>query len=60
MNIFICPKCGANLIDVGITEITTGGTTETFITFEDKCAKYDTSKIRDIDEQWILCGKCGE
>jgi hypothetical protein len=56
----ICPKCGADLFDVGVKEVIVGGYSETGICFADSKAEIGITSIQDFDEQWALCGKCNE
>jgi hypothetical protein len=59
MDLFICSKCGANLIDAGIEEVTVGGVSETDIRYKNKEAIIGSTMTHDFDEQWVLCGSCG-
>lgn len=69
MDLFVCSKCGANLIECGITEVTIGGIGETDISFK-KNALYPINKsgneveygivdVHDFDDQWVVCRSCG-
>ncbi len=69
MDLFICSKCGANLIECGITEVTVGGVGETDISFKKnalypindsgKEVEYGSVDVHDFDEQWVVCLSCG-
>lgn len=59
MDLFICSKCGANLIEFGITEVLVGAVVETDITFvgsgtSAKEAQRGNSDTHDFDDQWVL------
>jgi hypothetical protein len=54
----ICPKCGADLFEVGVVEAISGGYSETEIHFVDGKTEIGTTGIQDFDEQWALCRKC--
>jgi transcription initiation factor IIE alpha subunit len=63
MDLFVCSKCGANLIEYGIREVTEGGITETPISFnkaehgnEVEFGEVDNHKFTD---QWVVCPNCG-
>jgi len=69
MDLFVCGKCGANLIECGVTEVTIGGIGETDISFK-KDALYPINKsgneveygivdVHDFDDQWVVCRSCG-
>lgn len=55
----ICPKCGADLYEVGLVEAIAGGYAETEITFKNGEADIGLTYIQNCDEQWIICGECG-
>ncbi len=55
----ICPKCGADLFKVGVTEATAGGYSETEIRFENGEALKGFTDVQNFDEQWTICGNCG-
>ncbi len=56
----ICPKCRADLFEVGVVEVIVGGYAETYITFTNGKKETGTTEIQNFDEQWALCGKCNE
>lgn len=63
MDLFKCSKCGADLLIVGITEVTVGGITECAISFGkseegEKMCEFDVPDIRDFDDSWITCNNC--
>ncbi len=68
-DVFTCSKCGADLVECGITEVTIGGISETDISFKTKAqhpindsgkeVEYGSVDVHDFDEQWVLCGSCG-
>lgn len=59
MDLFICSKCGANLIEVGLVEATIGGVSRTMFRFRNKKAEHDDTCLGDFDDQWVECGACG-
>jgi hypothetical protein len=59
MDLFICSKCGANLIEFGIVEVTSGGHGKTGFSFHDKKSTAGTTDITDFDDQWVECKFCG-
>lgn len=64
MNLFLCPHCGANLIEQGIREVLVGCRAETPITFETvgdmRNAELGSTDTSDFDDQWVVCPVCGK
>lgn len=62
MNLFICPHCGANLIEHGIREVLVGAKAETPISFETvgnvRNAVFSNTDTSDFDDQWVVCPMC--
>ncbi len=62
MNLFLCPHCGANLIEQGIREVLVGAKAETPIKFEVsgsfKDVEFGKSDTSDFDDQWVVCPVC--
>lgn len=59
-SVSVCPKCSADLFEVGIIEGLSGGYSETEIHFVNGKVETGITSVQDFDEQWALCGKCGE
>lgn len=56
----ICPHCGADLFEVGVTEAVLGGYAETKVDFKNGKANIGKTNIQDIDDEWALCCNCGK
>ncbi len=71
MDLFVCSKCGVNLIEIGIREVIVGGTGETNISFKKNTyirgnevehsreVEYGSVDVHDFDDQWVVCNSCG-
>ena len=63
MDLSKCSKCGADLIENGIYEVTVGGVSETFVKFgineeQQKEAEFGSTDISNFDDTWVVCGAC--
>jgi hypothetical protein len=63
MDLYVCSKCGANLIDVGIREVLNGGISETPVIFDEtssgKEVVFKDTDTHHFTDQWVVCGNCG-
>ena len=56
--IFICPECGKNLFDVGVTRCSKDSQTTMHVDFNDGVTTAHKTRILNSSEDWVQCNNC--